>query len=172
MSDPVDPDPPAPAPEPEPEENVNDTLALLFFVMALIYLCFLVALLFRTAIPIFSVQKYPNTRPMQMFRAFYGSLVIQMVLNCTLYWVLFGEAAGTDTYTSDDSDGFTVVALIFLPYVLMCLDYALMYLQMDDMQKRARMQGGVAYIKKEQYDKLEKIMRIVTLVYVATFIVI
>ena len=43
---------------------------------------------------------------------------------------------------------------------------------MDDMQKRARMQGGVAYIKKEQYDKLEKIMRIVTLVYVATFIVI
>lgn len=51
-------------------------LGLLFFVVALIYLCFLVALIARTAVPIFSVKQYPNTRPMQIFRALYISLWI------------------------------------------------------------------------------------------------
>lgn len=31
----------------------------------------------------------------------------------------------------------------------MCLNYAVLYLQLDEMQKRARMQGGVAYMKKD-----------------------
>ena len=52
----------------------------------------------------------------------------------------------------------------------MSLDYALMYLQLDDMQKRSRVQGGVAYIKKEYYDKLQKIMLIVTFTYIGLFI--
>mmetsp|Transcript_27074 Transcript_27074/g.33592 ORF Transcript_27074/g.33592 Transcript_27074/m.33592 type:complete len:117 (+) Transcript_27074:31-381(+) len=110
------------------DSSIDDTLALLFFVMALIYLCFLVVLVIRTAVPIFSVKKYPNTRPMQMFRAFYGSLWIQMILNCVLYWVLFGEKAGKrNIATEEDDSGTKSVALIFMPYVLMCLDYALMY---------------------------------------------
>ena len=36
-------------------------LGLLFFVVALIYLCFLVVLIVRTAVPLFSVKRYPNT---------------------------------------------------------------------------------------------------------------
>ena len=167
MSDPVqdDPDP----------TSYNDTLALLFFVVALIYCCFLVALGCRTALPIFSCQKYPNTRRMKMFRTFYGAMLIQMFLNATLYWVLFGEVASKTDSTDDKSkedEGFTSVALIFLPYVLMCFDYAVLYVQLEEMQKGARMQGGVAYIKKEQHDKLAKIMRIITLAYVAAFMVI
>lgn len=54
----------------------------------------------------------------------------------------------------------------------MCFDYAVLYVQLEEMQKGARMQGGVAYIKKEQHDKLAKIMRIITLAYVAAFMVI
>ena len=38
------------------------------------------------------------------------------------------------------------------------------------MQKRSRVQGGVAYIKKEYYDRLQKIMEIITLTYVGLFI--
>ena len=34
------------------------------------------------------------------------------------------------------------------------------------------MQGGVAYIRKENYEKLQRIMNIITLVYVAVFTVI
>ena len=165
MADPVQTD---------PDSSYNDTLALLFFVVALIYCCFLVALSCRTAIPIFSFKKYPNTTRMKMFRTFYGALLIQMFLNATLYWVLFGEVASKDDNVDDKSqeEGFTSVALIFLPYVLMCFDYAVLYLQLEEMQKGARMQGGVAYIKKEQHDKLAKIMRIITLAYVAAFMVI
>ena len=76
-------------------ESVNDTLALLFFVVALIYVCFLAVLVYRTAVPMFSLTQFPNTKPMQMFRAFYGSLWVQTLMNCILYWVLFGNAAGS-----------------------------------------------------------------------------
>jgi len=34
------------------------------------------------------------------------------------------------------------------------------------------MQGGVAYIKKENHDKLQKIMTIITLIYVGIFILV
>ena len=67
MADPVQTD---------PDSSYNDTLALLFFVVALLYLCFLVVLVFRTATQIFSVKKYPNKKEMKVFRAFYGSLWI------------------------------------------------------------------------------------------------
>jgi len=42
----------------------SSNLGLLFFVVALIYLCFLVTLIMRTAVPIFSTKRYPNTRHM------------------------------------------------------------------------------------------------------------
>ena len=58
------------------DSGAADNLSLLFFVVALIYLCFLVVLIFRTARPIFSVQQYPNKKEMKLFRAFYGSLWI------------------------------------------------------------------------------------------------
>jgi len=71
--------------------SANSNLGLLFFVVALIYMCFLVTLICRTATPIFSCAKYPNKRPMQVFRAFYGSLWVQTILNSSLYWVLFSN---------------------------------------------------------------------------------
>lgn len=71
----------------------SSNLGLLFFVVALIYLCFLVALVYRTANFIFNCKKYPNEIPMKIFRAFYGSLWIQMVLDSALYWVLFANQA-------------------------------------------------------------------------------
>ena len=75
----------------------NDTLALLFFVVSIIYLCFFVGLILRTAVPMFSCKKYPNDRAMKLFRAFYGAIWIQTMINGILYWVMFGEAAGTKT---------------------------------------------------------------------------
>ena len=71
----------------------STNLGLLFFVVALIYLCFLFVLICRTAVPMFSVKRYPNNRRMKIFRAFYGTLWIQTVLNSALYWVLFGNQA-------------------------------------------------------------------------------
>ena len=92
-----------------------------------------------------------------------------MILNSALYWVLFANEIG-DSTPAQKAKGFKSVVLIFIPTILMSLDYALMYLQLDDMQKRSRVQGGVAYIKKEYYDKLQKIMAILTFVYVGLFI--
>ena len=54
----------------------SSNLGLLFFVVALIYLCFLVVLIVRTAVPIFSTKQYPNKRHMKVFRAFYGTMWI------------------------------------------------------------------------------------------------
>ena len=54
----------------------SSNLGLLFFVVAIIYLCFLAVLIVRTAIPIFSCKQYPNKMHMKVFRAFYGSLWI------------------------------------------------------------------------------------------------
>ena len=71
----------------------SSNLGLLFFVSALIYLCFLFVLICRTAYPIFSCKSYPNNMNMKVFRAFYGSLWLQTILNSALYWVLFGYQA-------------------------------------------------------------------------------
>lgn len=108
----------------------SSNLGLLFFVVALIQICFLFVLICRTAVPIFSCAKYPNKRPMQIFRAFYGSLWIQTFLNSVLYWVLFGFQAQQkgEEQPSSDTEGFKSVVLIFLPTILMSLDYALIYL--------------------------------------------
>jgi len=54
----------------------------------------------------------------------------------------------------------------------MSLDYALMYLQLEDMNRRARVQGGIAYMKKEHHEKLSKIMNIVSFSYVGIFILV
>lgn len=110
--------------------SASSNLGLLFFVVALIYLCFLLVLICRTAVPIFSAKRYPNKIPMQVFRAFYGSLWIQTVLNSALYWVLFANMANNKEITpgGDKTSGFKSVVLIFLPTILMSLNYALMYL--------------------------------------------
>jgi len=50
-----------------------------------------------------------------------------MILNSALYWVLFANEVG-DTSPATKSDGFKSVVLIFIPTILMSLDYALMYL--------------------------------------------
>ena len=60
----------------EDDPDVNDTFALLFFVMAIIYLCFFIGLIWRTAVPLFSFKKYPNDKIMKLFRAFYGAIWI------------------------------------------------------------------------------------------------
>lgn len=103
----------------------SSNLALLFFVVAIIYICFLVVLILRTAIQIFSKKQFPNTRRMQVFRAFYGSLWFQTLLNSALYWVLFANQASD---TAGSTTGFKSVTLIFMPSILMSLNYALMYL--------------------------------------------
>ena len=64
------------------------------------------------------------------------------------------------------------MVLIFIPSILMSIDYSLMYLQLEDMNKRSRSQGGVAYIKKEYHVKLQKIMNIITFTYVGLFLLV
>ena len=150
----------------------DNNLGLLFFVVALIYLCFLVILIVRTVVPIFSVKQYPNKRQMQIFRAFYGSLWLQTILNSALYWVLFANQVKEESAKSKANNGLGSVILIFIPTVLMSLDYALIYVQLEDMQKRARVQGGVAFMDKERHAKLSKIMNIITFSYVGVFMVV
>lgn len=130
----------------------SSNLALLFFVVAIIYICFLAVLICRTAVRIFSTKQFPNTRRMQVFRAFYGSLWVITLLNSALYWVLFANQA--KDRATDNTTGFKSVVLIFLPSILMSLNYSLMYLQLEDMQKEARVQGGVAYMQRDSHLKL------------------
>jgi len=54
----------------------SQNLGLLYFVVALIYLVFLLMLIVRTSVPLFSCKQYPNKFQMKVFRAFYGSLWI------------------------------------------------------------------------------------------------
>ena len=49
-----------------------------------------------------------------------------MVLNSALYWVLFANEIGDKT-PAQKGKGFKSVVLIFIPTILMSLDYALMY---------------------------------------------
>lgn len=73
--------------------------------------------------------------------------------------------------SSKADTGFKAVVLIFLPTILMSLDYAFCYLQLEDMQKKARVQGGItAYIKKEYHEKIYNFMNWVTFIYVGIFI--
>ena len=52
----------------------------------------------------------------------------------------------------------------------MSLDYTMLYLQLDDMQKKSRVQGATQYIDQNKHEKLVKITTIVTFVYVFIFI--
>lgn len=77
--------------DPSPSATeVSSDLALIYFVVAWIYVLFLLVLLYRTCMPLFSCKRFKNTRTMQYVRAFYGSLLAQTFLNCSLYWTLFG----------------------------------------------------------------------------------
>ena len=128
----------------------NSDLGLLFFVVAVIYLLIFCLLVFRSSVQLFSVKKFPNTRPMKVFRSFYGSLLIQAILNSSLYWVLFANQARDKGKVQEEvGHGYKSAVLIYVPSILMSVNYALLYLQLDDMQKRSRSQGGIAYIKKE-----------------------
>ena len=148
----------------------NSDLGLLFFVVAVIWLCFLIVMLLRTSIALFSVKRYPNTYSMKIFRAFYGSLWIQAILNGALYWVLFANQANQKG-PRQGSDGYKSVVLIFVPSILMSFNYAVLYLQLEDMQKRSRSQGGITYLKQEQHKKIEKIMNIVSFAYVGIYMI-
>ena len=59
-----------------------------------------------------------------------------MVLNSALYWVLFANELSTDRDGEQTSS--TSVILIFIPYILMCFNFVLLYVQLEDMQKAAR----------------------------------
>ena len=83
--------------------------------------------------------------------------------------MLFGEARGRKDKDSAE-DGYSSVVLIFIPTILQSLDFTLLYLQLDDMQKGARIQGGIAYMKKEAYLKFQKIIHIITFTYIGIFI--
>ena len=54
----------------------------------------------------------------------------------------------------------------------MSFNFALLYLQLEDMQKRARSQGGIAYIKQEYHVKIQKIMNIIAFTYIGIFMVV
>ena len=69
-----------------------------------------------------------------------------MILNSALYWVLFAAAVQNNTETTHNKKNASLVVLIFIPTTLMSLDYAMLYLQLDDMQKRSRVQGATQYI--------------------------
>jgi len=93
----------------------------------------------------FSTKRYPNTREMKIFRAYYGSISAQCVLSLFLYWTLFAESiidsketdpddTSNKTVDNDDpdpkppiEDNLTYVALLFIPTILMTLGYTLMY---------------------------------------------
>ena len=63
-----------------------------------------------------------------------------MVLNFSLYFVLFSQETDSadDIIKSDDREQLKFLTLLMIPSILMALDYSLLYLQFEDMQKRSR----------------------------------
>jgi hypothetical protein len=117
----------------------DSSLALLFFVVAVIYLGYLVILSIRSCSIIFGFKEWPaESKPLKIFRLFYIILWVQMLLNTILYWTLFGIEGKSDA-GEDPEDKVRFTVLLLLPSVLMALDYALMYTQFEDMQKRSRL---------------------------------
>ena len=150
----------------------DSDLGLLFFVVAIMYLVQMIIVVWRTAWITFDWKKYPNERPMKVFRAFYGSLAVQTILNSALYWVLFNNQVQDNKPAEETDSGYKSVVLIYIPSILMSFNYALIYLQLEDMQLRARSSGGIAYIRKENQEKIQKIMNIITFVYIISFMVV
>jgi len=97
-----------------------------------------------------------------------------MVLNFSLYFVLFSQetASADDIIKSDDREQLKFLTLLMIPSILMALDYSLLYLQFEDMQKRSRIQGGVAYMKRFESKRLEKWINTAVFVYTGLFIAI
>ena len=79
----------------------SSNYALIYFVVAIIYVCFAIGLLIRTPIQMFSTKRYPNTREMKVFRAYYGSISAQCFLSLLLYWTLFAEQIDSDNIDPD-----------------------------------------------------------------------
>ena len=65
---------------------------------------------------------------MKVFRAFYGSALVQLLLNSILYWILFADQARDKGRIEGEGEGYKSVVLIFVPSILMSINYALLYL--------------------------------------------
>ena len=65
---------------------------------------------------------------------------MQMILNSALYWVLFAnEINSINSETgSGETKSLKAAILIFIPYIMMALNFVLLYVQLEDMQRAAR----------------------------------
>ena len=61
----------------------------------------------------------------KVFVCFYWSILVQIVLSDSLYWVYFVQMAGVVSISTDEL--VRAIALVFLPTILMIISYSLMF---------------------------------------------
>jgi len=99
-------------------------MAMVLLVLAIVYVLLLVVTLTHTRSRLFTMKDPSIT--MKVFKAFYAFIIIQIILTDVLYWVYFFKIVNYD-YSKGTVTLSHVLALVFLPTILMMLNYSLLF---------------------------------------------
>ena len=92
--------------------------------VTIVYILLLVFTLTHTRSRLFTM-KDPSTSS-KVFKALYAFIMTQILLTDVLYWVYFSKIVNYD-FSQGTVTLSHVVALVFLPTILMMLNYSLLY---------------------------------------------
>ena len=102
-------------------------MAMVLLVLGLVYIVLLGITMANTCKRMF---KSDNSISMKVFKSFYAFILTQIVLTDALYWAYFFKII--DSSFEQDMFGLgSQVALVFLPTILMMLNYSLLYFQLE-----------------------------------------
>lgn len=99
-------------------------MAMVLLVLAIVYILLLVVTLTHTRSRLFTMKDQSISA--KVFKAFYAFIITQILLTDALYWVYFSKIVNYD-FSQGTVTLSHVVALVFLPTILMVLNYSLLY---------------------------------------------
>lgn len=99
-------------------------MAMVLLVLAIVYILLLVVTLTHTRSRLFTMKD--SSISSKVFKAFYAFIITQILLTDVLYWVYFSKIVNYD-FSQGTVTLSHVVALVFLPTILMMLNYSLLY---------------------------------------------
>ena len=99
-------------------------MAMVLLVLAIVYILLLVVTLTHTRSRLFTMKD--SSISSKVFKAFYAFIMTQILLTDVLYWVYLSKIVNYD-FSQGTVTLSHVVALVFLPTILMMLNYSLLY---------------------------------------------
>jgi len=145
----------------------SNNMTAVLFLLALIYSGLLwlgVARTYQKMIKLdCKVEQY------RVFKVFYGFIAATLILTIVLYFISSLNLS-IETVEDKKSAIFLVILFYFLPAILMVLDFALMYYQLELLMTMSRISGGEELRSRLKNKKLAVIMRVLVFTIVAIFI--